>query len=138
MSKAVEEVTRAVLYGTYRLCYVENGVMYFTDNFENQWGDDWIDVPYEHNAGTPYQLAEDEPLHDGYGHIRYLAFMKNWDIKEPCDGHLNSLYSVEDINKGAIAWLYHREVGGLMAGSTMEEAKEWCKKAGIKCGELTW
>ena len=25
----------------FRLCYVDGSVMYFTDNFEHQWGDDW-------------------------------------------------------------------------------------------------
>ena len=141
MSKAVEEVTRAVLYGTYRLWYIENGIMYFTDHFETQWADDANDAPYEHNAGTPYtwedDISEEENIRRGNGHIRYLAFMKNWDIKEPCDGYFSSPYSVEDINKGAVAWLYYREVGGLMAGSTMKEAIKWCKKANVLCGELT-
>ena len=30
----------------YRLCYVSGNIMYFTDNFENQTGDDWDDAPY--------------------------------------------------------------------------------------------
>ena len=29
--------------------------MYFTSDLENQWGDDWDDSPYEHNAGPPYE-----------------------------------------------------------------------------------
>ena len=120
----------------YKLCYVDDGVMYFTDNFEQIVGDDWDDKPYEHNAGEPYELSKDEPLRDGYGHIRYLAFKKEWGIKEPCGGFLNSPYSVNDINNGAVAWLFTREAGGLMAGATIEEAIEWCKKANIKCGEL--
>jgi hypothetical protein len=44
---------------------------------------------------------------------------------------------VENINKGAIAWLYSDEAGGLMAGATMAEAIEWCRKAKVKWGELT-
>lgn len=31
--------------------------MYFTSDIENQWGDDWDDRPYEHNAGKPYQIC---------------------------------------------------------------------------------
>ena len=38
-----------------KLCYLENNIMYFTSDIENQWGDDWDDRPYEHNAGTPYE-----------------------------------------------------------------------------------
>ena len=120
-----------------RLCYVDENIMYFTDNFEHQWGDDWNDRPYEHNAEPPYELKDDEPVRGGYGHIRKIAFENRWYIRRPCDGHLNSPYSVEDINKGAIAWLYSEEAGGLMAGATMDEAIEWCRKAKIKFGELT-
>jgi hypothetical protein len=121
----------------FRLCYVDENLMYFTDNFQHQWGDDWNDRPYEHNAEPPYGLEDDEPLRDGYGHIRLIAFESFWYIRHPCDGHLNSPYSVDDINKGAIAWLYSEQVGGLMAGSTMDEAIEWCRKGKIKWGELT-
>jgi hypothetical protein len=121
----------------FRLCYVDDNIMYFTDNFEKQWGDDWNDKPYEHNAEPPYELEDDKPLRNGFGHIRMIAFKSSWYIRRPCDGHLNSPYSVEDINKGAIAWLYSDEAGGLMAGSTMDEAIAWCKKGKIKWGELT-
>ena len=38
-----------------RLCYLENNIMYFTSDIKNQWGDDWDDRPYEHNAGKPYE-----------------------------------------------------------------------------------
>lgn len=124
----------------FKLCYVDDGIMYFTDHFETQWADDANDAPYEHNAGTPYEWNNDYDeawnIEHGNGHIRYLAFMKDWETREPCDGHLNSPYSVEDINNGAIAWLYSSKAGGLMAGATIEEAIEWCKKANIKCGEL--
>ena len=29
--------------------------MYFTSDMAAQWGDDWDDRPYEHNAGKPYE-----------------------------------------------------------------------------------
>jgi hypothetical protein len=121
----------------FRLCYVDENIMYFSDNFEKQWGDDWNDKPYEHNAELPYGLEDDKPVRDGFGHIRLMAFESHWWIRRPCDGHVNSPYSVEDINKGAIAWLYSDEAGGLMAGSTMDEAVEWCRRGKIKWGELT-
>ena len=39
----------------FKLCYVRHNILYFTDSFEKQWGDDWDDAPYEHNAGEPYE-----------------------------------------------------------------------------------
>lgn len=39
----------------YKLCHVERNFAYFTRlPLDEQWGDDWNDAPYEHNAGTPY------------------------------------------------------------------------------------
>ena len=123
----------------FRLCYVRYNILYFTDNFENQWGDDWDDAPYEHNAGEPYDY-DDEPTVDNTdrrGHIRYLAYMDwNFWIQEPKSGCHNSRYSVDDINNGAVPWLYCDEAGGLMAGATMEQAIAWLKKAGCTWGEL--
>lgn len=123
----------------FRLCYVDNNIMYFTDNFESQWGDDWNDEPYEHNAGEPYGLDDDKPIREGHGHMRYIAYYSEHEwLKKPCDyGGYNSRYSVVDINKGAIAWLFSDSAGGLMAGATMDEAIEWCRKGKIKWGGLT-
>ena len=37
------------------LCFVDKTWAYFTTKpIESQWGDDWDDAPYEHNAGEPY------------------------------------------------------------------------------------
>lgn len=30
----------------FRLCYVHGNIMWFTDNFEGIWGDDWNDTTY--------------------------------------------------------------------------------------------
>lgn len=120
----------------YKLCYVDKNVLYFTDNFENQWGDDWNDAPYEHNAGEPYEVTLDNPVREGYGHIKLIAHEDDWHIKRPCDGCLNSQWSVEDINKGAVPWLYCEEAGPLMAGATMAKAKKWLTQVGVKWGEL--
>ena len=38
-----------------KLCYCANNIMYFTSDMTAQWGDDWDDRPYEHNAGSPYE-----------------------------------------------------------------------------------
>ena len=122
----------------YRLCYVDNNIMYFTDNFDNQWGDDWNDAPYEHNAGEPYELTDDEgSKQDGYGHIRRIAFMPQWHWRTPCDGTLNSSLSVNDINAGAAAWIYSKEGGALRGGATIDEATKWLNKSTALWGELT-
>ena len=88
----------------FKLCYIEGNFAYFTtQDLTKQWGDDWNDAPYEHNAGTPY-----EPYKEGESwEIVKVAF--DGDFETPADiaGH-NSSYSVEMINKGAIAWLTQR------------------------------
>ena len=126
----------------FRLCFVKNNVMYFTDDFENCTGDDFNDRPYDCNAGEPYEWvnewsAEENKKH-GHTHIRYIAYMPyNYWIREPKDGHwTNCPYSVDDINAGAIAWLFCDEAGALPAGATIEEAITWLKSIGAKWGEL--
>ena len=81
------------------LCYVDGPWAFFTtQSLENQWGDDWNDAPYEHNAGEPYGPCEGE----SWEIIRVA-----WEgpFITPDDGVLNSRYSVEAINRGDIAWL---------------------------------
>ena len=68
-------------------------------------GDDWNDTPYEHNAGRPY----DNYYKDGKEipielKELYYEFPYEW-IKLPCDDFYNSPFSVEDINRGHIAWI---------------------------------
>jgi hypothetical protein len=47
------------------LCYVEGFWAFFTTRpLAEQWGDDWDDAPYEHNAGRPYGPCwHNEPAH---------------------------------------------------------------------------
>ena len=128
----------------YRLCYVRENILFFTDNFKNQWGDDWNDAPYEHNAEEPYdrkyytEYDDKWCIEHGCGNIKNIAFLgyDGYKIKQPKDGHFNSPYSVETINKKAVPWLYNEEAGALFAGATMAEAKRWLKKAGVMWGEL--
>ena len=128
----------------YKLCYVDENILYFTDNFANQWGDDWDDAPYEHNASEPYERKyyteyDDEwCVKNGKGNIRKIAFDRydGYYIKQPNDGFCNSPFSVQAINKKAVPWLYNEEAGALFAGATMAEAKRWLKKAGVLWGEL--
>ena len=58
--------------GDYRLCFKKGMILYFTDNFDKQWGDDWNDAPLDCNAGIPYDDVIDETEEkDG------LRFVKN-------------------------------------------------------------
>ena len=122
----------------YRLCYVSGNTMYFTDNFENQTGDDWDDAPYEHNAGEPYEWVDEWSAESNKyrGHIRMIAFMTDRWLEYPYDGYGNSPFSVDDINAGAIAWIRVHKGKPLKAGATIDEAIEWLKGIGAKCGEL--
>ena len=86
-------------YYKYKLCYVEQKddylnliTLYFTNDMEKQWGDDWDDIPYEHNAGEPYEHETD---------VFSIIVNTNWeDVITP-----HSPYSVKDINKGIIPWI---------------------------------
>lgn len=100
----------------FKLCYVDDGFAYFTTKpLTEQWGNDWDDAPYEHNAGTPYT---DECME-----IVKLAYSADMDT--PRKGHLNSPFSVETINTGAVAWLrsstWSKVKVAIQAGATLEE-----------------
>jgi hypothetical protein len=86
---------------------------YFTPiPLEKQWGDDWDDAPYEHNAEVPYDDAYDE--NGGRKEIELLEVLfylpnDGWNIIFPRDyGCGNSPFCVRDINAGAVAWIYYR------------------------------
>lgn len=87
------------------LCYVEGQWAYFTTRkLSDQWGDDWDDAPYEHNAGTPYDYGEHDRKE---GREPWRIIKVAWDgyFDEPSKGFQNSHWSVEQINAGAVAWL---------------------------------
>lgn len=52
--------------GEPRLCYVDGldtlTAFFTTRPLAEQWGDDWNDAPYEHNAGRPYRWREADGL----------------------------------------------------------------------------
>jgi len=104
-----------------RLCYIDGCWAYFTTQpLGKQWGDDWDDAPYEHNAGTPYGPRGDERPWE----IIKVAFEA--DLQTPADFAAgNSRYSVEDINQKAVAWLaspsWSKDKISIHAGATVEE-----------------
>lgn len=97
---------------------------YFTNDMEKQWGDDWDDAPYEYNAETPYDGETNilqvpvcidyyklmKAYEDDEAYAEVLRKYPNYDktdIKLPRDwGGCNSPFCVDDINGGAVAWLY--------------------------------
>lgn len=109
------------------LCYVRGCWAYFTTQpLEAQWGDDWDDAPYEHNAGCPYLPYKPNE----HWEIHKLAFEAS--LETPDDGVINSSYSVRDINRGAVAWLRDRWSGTgviIPAGTPMSKFKELVRRA---------
>ena len=105
-----------------KLCYIKNGKAFFTtQELDKQWGDDWDDAPYEHNAGEPYTGKDWE----------ILKVYFEGDFYEPCEKWSNSPYSVEEINKGIVPWLspvhknnspiYGGTTSPIFAGATLKE-----------------
>ncbi len=108
--------------GIPRLCYIEEPWAYFTTrkDWQNQWGDDWEDFPYEHNAGRPYKWLPPSAV-PRYEVVK-VAF--EGDFKEPLDGHLNSPWSVEMINQRQVPWLapdWIEHDVSIYAGETLEQ-----------------
>lgn len=114
------------------LCYVKEPWAYFTDQpLDKQWGDDWNDAPYEHNAGEPY-------CHDD-GRIIKVAYYA--ELVTPCDGLLNSIFSVQAINAGQIAWLrtnsWSSKQIAIPAGTTLATFRKLVADAGGEVYEAT-
>lgn len=124
----------------YKLCYVEGDWAWFTTaRLEQQWGDDWNDAPYEHNAGIPYEWAEHREM-PRYS-LKRLAFYG--DLQAPCDlaPGGNSNYSVEMINAGLSPWLqtdsYHDgDHVSINAGCSINDFKIAVLAAGGEVYEL--
>ena len=109
-----------------KLCYVDAPWAYFTtQDLDKQWGDDWNDAPYEHNAGEPYEPVHphspdratrwpDDWNEDGTPKwkIVKIAFELDW-AGFPSD---SGRFSVESINKGLTPWVVIRDTK-IMAGT---------------------
>lgn len=115
----------------WKLCYVRGCWAYFTPiDLDKQWGDDWDDAPYEHNAGEPYTNCKGVP-HE----IKRIAF--DGPLQTPADlAGSNSAYSVEMINKGAAAWLttdrWVKQQVSIPAGGSIERFIELVQLSGGK------
>jgi len=114
------------------LCYVKGPWAYFTTQpLKKQWGDDWDDAPYEHNAGEPYLPHEDE---DKPWEIIKVAWDGDFDTP---DYYLaNTNWNVEDINNKCVPWLasavfMDRRIC-IWAGTKLSKFKSLIKKGGGK------
>ena len=117
------------------LCYVSGSAAYFTTQpLEKQWGDDWDDAPYEHNAGSPYEWRPKRWTKDGWvendeprWEITKVFYEGAW-LETPDDtGGFNSRWSVQDINAGKTPWLidrYGKTGVRIMAGTPLSRFKE--------------
>ena len=115
----------------YKLCYIEENKnkAYFTNNFKEQWGDDWNDKPYEHNAGNPYDTYWDDDVIRPIDLVAVYFELPNYYSYLPCDNFVNSPYSVDDINKKAVAWI-HTEDFNILAETTLKDFKKIIKGHG--------
>lgn len=122
----------------FKLCYVEENFAYFTtQELSKQWGDDWNDAPYEHNAGRPYTPSPNSKKDwsdDGTPKWSIKKVAYEGPFNQPCDNYLNSPYSVEAINKGEIAWLFTdrwvKKPISIKAGVSLQEFTEIVRNAG--------
>lgn len=117
----------------FKLCYIDRDWAYFTSqDLDKQWGDDWDDIPYQYNAGTPYNYNEKTDK-EPYKIIK-VAFVS--EHYRPCD--FSEGYSVKGINNKEIAWLcrpnwWENKFGELIeifAGEDYEIFIEKIKKSG--------
>jgi len=117
-----------------KLCYVDMPWAYFTtQDLDKQWGDDWDDAPYEHNAGEPYEYGDHQKKEGLEPWTITKVAIDVWDMKQPCDDYDNSPYSVQAINAGACAWLaqlYTKDPLCIPAGTTLADFRELIHKAG--------
>lgn len=99
--------------GEPRLCCVDGRVAYFTTQpVHQQWGDDWNDAPYEHNAGSPYTWdSHDAARGEPEWTIIEVTFAAGRLMTPDYDdrgGGLNTPWCVQAINLGATQWLTTR------------------------------
>lgn len=91
----------------FKLCFISPyaDYAYFTTlDLNEQWGDGWALVPYEHNASRPYEYNPKQAAPD----VRPYQIIKlgfEGDFAEPNHEHTNSPYSVEALNNKAFPWL---------------------------------
>ena len=124
----------------YRLCYVKDNLAWFTSlPLEKQWGDDWDDAPYQHNASPPYDATYLDGEMVGHDLVK-IAYVGPLDTPENFYPQVSK--SVQEINRGCVPWLQAWGEGGegLHAGVTVTQFLEFAKKVGAEVflPEVIW
>lgn len=118
-----------------KLCYIRDCWAYFTtQNISQQWGDDWDDAPYEHNAETPYEYTKHDKAR-GLAPWIIIKVAFDGDFDQPCSNRFNSCWCVRDINKGKVPWLtspsyVYNKIEDIYAGATLDQFCERIKHGG--------
>ena len=91
---------------------------YFSEiSLDEQWGDDWDDAPYEHNAGRPYDSDWDADSKKSIEHNIlvmpfYIGNTNRYYINFPDSyGGGNSPWCVQEINHNAVPWIFAMTFG---------------------------
>jgi hypothetical protein len=136
----------------FKLCYIDNETAYFTtQEISEQWGDDWNDVPYEYNAGLPYEPrilyyadGRREKVESDWNEngtpkweLYRLKFELDYCYVTPANQTGDtSIYSVEAINRKDTPWISGTSYDGkelnIWAGTSIEEFKSQVKSVGGK------
>lgn len=125
----------------FRLCYVDRFAWFTSVPLEHQWGDDWDDIPYEHNAGIPYDTHYDSPFVKGgtdRKRVEHPLVKVAWSSEHelPCDNQINSCWSVQKINSGNVAWFLQSRYSEndalrpIQAGTSLEDFVRIIKEGG--------
>ena len=78
-----------------KLCYIDphDRSAWFTScELDKQWGDDWNDAPYEHNAGEPYRdhyETDSDGKKKRVPHRLFKVFWESRDYAPPRENFLN-------------------------------------------------
>lgn len=148
------------------LCMVKGDTMYFTtQEIERQWGDDWDDAPWQHNAGNPYTpIATAASFNKDTGQWETRLYTVNPDGSIPWSVYscywagpfyspsldaewgtserARKFYSAEQLNAGVLPWLEHDPDDGtpvqkLMAGMPYTAVRALVERCGGIIGLLT-
>ncbi len=104
----------------FKLCLVlDNQAWFTTQDVTKQWGDDWDDAPYEHNAGPPYEW--DGSLSSKAYDIKKVY----WESDKYFTPGMTRSDSVDNINDGIYPW-FISYIGGqsIDAATTLKEFKK--------------
>ena len=102
-------VSKYTIWDSLKLCYADANTLCFTDR-------------------TPKDTEKNK--------VRLrIGFASKADMNIRIVGS-KSGFSVDDVNNGAVAWLYHDKIGGLYGGTSVADSIVWLQKAGCEWGEL--